>query len=133
MSTGLNSTQSVPTYSCFSSCSCDFTRDRASRSRDQASLPNRTYSGVVGTVFKGRHSSPLQVAGSSAAYLYIYSVPHEKRIPVICPPTNDPGDLIRSFCAKSCIYEVFALPCVTNESGSNANKTLINTAVPLFN
>jgi len=52
MSTGVNSTQSVPTYRCFSSCSCDFTRDRAIRSRDQASLPIEHSDGNDGIVFK---------------------------------------------------------------------------------
>jgi len=52
MSTGVNSTQSVPTYRCFSSCSCDFTRDRAIRSRDQASLPNERSDSDDGIVFK---------------------------------------------------------------------------------
>ncbi len=51
MSTGVNSTQSVPTYGCFSSCSCDFTRDRAIRSRDQASLPNERSDSDDGIVF----------------------------------------------------------------------------------
>ncbi|MEA1965848.1 MAG: hypothetical protein U9N05_01005 [Euryarchaeota archaeon] len=51
MSTGVNSTQSVPTYRCFSSCSCDFTRDRAIRSRDQASLPNERSDSDDGIVF----------------------------------------------------------------------------------
>ncbi len=52
MSTGVNSTQSVPTYGRFSSCSCDFTRDRAIRSRDQASLPNERNGKDGGIVFK---------------------------------------------------------------------------------
>ena len=54
MSTGVNSTQSVPTYGCFSSCSCDFTRDRVVRSRDPASLPIERDDSSDGIVLKSR-------------------------------------------------------------------------------